>query len=276
MQQHDAVVIEQLGALAEEGIIEAHADMLEHAHGDDAVELSGNVAVILQAKLDLFGQSLLLGTHLCERELALGKRDPSDARATNSREIQCHSSPAAADVEHASIAGHEQLGREVALLGELRVVERLTLVLKIRAAVLAIGVKEKRIKLLVEIVVVRDVTPGARAQIQLHQTAVEKSRKPWNACRAAGAALSALSEQDGKDIGNRAALDDDPAGHIGFAESKLGVRENAELGRWAGEANGHGRSGAIADGKTASARGSDPKIARPDQPFRGPPKQPVH
>ena len=194
----------------------------------------------------------------------------------NAGKIQCQSSPAATDVEHASIAGHEQLGGKVALLGELGVVERLTLVLKIGAAVLAIGVKKKRVKLLVEIVMVRDVTPGARAQIQLHQAPVEKAREPWNARQAGRAALLALSEQDGKDIGNRAALDDDPAVHIGFAEAELGMRENAKLGRRAGEAYGYGRSGAIAERETRSTRASDPKVARPDQFFRSPPKQPVH
>ena len=46
MQQSDAVVGEELCAFAEERIVEADADMLEHADRDDAVELAFDVAII--------------------------------------------------------------------------------------------------------------------------------------------------------------------------------------------------------------------------------------
>ena len=55
----------------------------------------------------------------------------------------------------------QQLGGEVAFLGELRVVERLLGMLEIGAAVLPVGVEEERIEPPVEIVVMRDVV-GAR------------------------------------------------------------------------------------------------------------------
>src|SRR6266852_2135719 len=245
MQQHHALVVEQLMALAEKSIVEADAYMLEHSYRDDAVEFSRNVAIILQTELDLVGQSLFVRAHLRERVLLSGKRDPGDTRAANTREIKRQATPAAADIEHASILGDEKLGRQVTFLGELCVIERLSAVFEIRAAILPVGVQEECIKLLVEIVMVRDVTPRARAQIQLRQAAVEKSRKPWNACPAGGAAVGALTEQDGKDIRDRAPLDDDPAIHVGFAESKLRMSENGALSRPGGETYRHRRPRAV-------------------------------
>ena len=57
----------------------------------------------------------------------------------------------------------QQLGGEMALLGELRVVERLVRVLEIGAAILPVGVEEQRVEPPVEIVVMRDVAARARA-----------------------------------------------------------------------------------------------------------------
>ena len=49
--------VEQLGALAEEGVVEADADMLEHADRDDAVEAAVDVAIVLQLEVDRCGQA---------------------------------------------------------------------------------------------------------------------------------------------------------------------------------------------------------------------------
>jgi hypothetical protein len=107
----------------------------------------------------------------------------------------------------------------MALLGELCVIERLIAVLEIGAAVLTIGVQEKRIKPTVEIVMVGDVAARPRAQIQLRQAAVEKSRKPSHACPQGRPAVAALTEHDSKDIRDRALLDDDSAIHVRLAET---------------------------------------------------------
>ena len=48
MQQRDAVVGEKLCALAEEGVVKADADMLEHADRHDAVEAALDIAIIHQ------------------------------------------------------------------------------------------------------------------------------------------------------------------------------------------------------------------------------------
>src|ERR1700730_18347058 len=169
MQQHHAVVVEQLVALAEKRIVEADPDMLEHPDRDDAVEISRDVAIVLQMELDLVGQSFFARAPVGERVLLSGKSDPGDTCAANVREVKRKPAPAAADIEHALILRNEKLCREMAFLGELRVIERLTGVLEIGAAVLAVGVQKECIKLTIEIVMVRDVAPRPRAPIELRQ-----------------------------------------------------------------------------------------------------------
>ena len=56
MQQHHAVVGEQLGAFAEEGVVVIDADMLEHADRNDAVERSLHVAIVLQLEARALGR----------------------------------------------------------------------------------------------------------------------------------------------------------------------------------------------------------------------------
>ena len=66
----------------------------------------------------------------------------------------------------------------MALLGELRLVERLIGRLEIGAGILPVGVEEERVEPAVEIVVVRDVAPRAAARIELLQVAGEPRRGP--------------------------------------------------------------------------------------------------
>ena len=70
MQQHDAVLIEQAGTFAKEGVVKADSDMLEHANRDDAIEFLRHVAIILQPEPDLVGQPLLGGARACKPELS--------------------------------------------------------------------------------------------------------------------------------------------------------------------------------------------------------------
>src|SRR5262249_59495241 len=103
MQQHHAVVVEQGVAFAKEGVIKADADMLEHADRDDAIEFLRHVAIVLEAEVDLLGESLLGRAHACKRKLSLRQRDASHARAAKLGEIECKPAPTAADVEHVPI-----------------------------------------------------------------------------------------------------------------------------------------------------------------------------
>src|SRR5207249_486546 len=127
-------------APAEEGLVEADADVLEHSDRDDPIESLGHVAIVLQLEGDLAGQPFFLRAGARESVLLLRQRDPGDARAAMLGEIERKPTPAAADVEHALVRRDQELGREMAFLGELGVVERLAAGLEIAAAVLPVGV----------------------------------------------------------------------------------------------------------------------------------------
>src|SRR5258708_2591600 len=150
MQQHDAVVGENAGAFRKERIIEADADMLEHADRDDTVEGAGYVAIV--ERLEGGGAFHLSFPGALARycELLLRKRDARDPGAADLRGIERKSAPAAADVEK-PVSVFEPVGRSF----------------EIGAAVLAVGIKEERIEAAVEIVVVGDVAPRPAAPIAL-------------------------------------------------------------------------------------------------------------
>ena len=78
----------------------------------------------------MLGQSLLARARARERKLLLRKRDAGDAPAAELGEIERKPAPAAADVEHALSGVDQKLRREMPLLGELGVVERLVRVSK--------------------------------------------------------------------------------------------------------------------------------------------------
>src|SRR5207302_8692880 len=103
------------------------------------------------------------------------------------------------------IAVEEKLRREVTLLRELRIIKRLAGMLEIGAAVLAVRVEEKTVELRVEVVMMRDVAPRAPGRIELLDPTGDEARKPARVCPAQGTLF--LTEQDGKHVGDRAALD---------------------------------------------------------------------
>ena len=140
-----------------------------------------------------------------------------------------------------------QLGGEVALLGELGVVERLVRRFEIGAAILLVAVEEERIEPAVEVVVVRDIVARARPQIELLQAAEQIAHEPRRQ-RPIRRGNALLAQQDREHVGDRALLDDEGAVHIGFAELELGIEQDRALRLCGGEAHGDRRSAAVAKG----------------------------
>src|SRR5439155_26990004 len=149
-----AIIGQKLAAFTEKHIVVADADVLEHADRDDAVEPLLHVAVILHSEIDPAAQTLFACTFGGSPPLLARQRDAGHRRAAELRQIERKAAPAAADVEYAPLVAQQQFGREVALLGELGVVERLAKRLEVAAAVLPVGVEEQRIEPRVEIVMV--------------------------------------------------------------------------------------------------------------------------
>ena len=135
---------------------------------------------------------------------------PVTCAPANLGEIERKPAPAAADVEHRG-AGlvDAKLGREVALLGELGIVERLVGRLEIGAAILLVAVEEERIEPAVEVVVVRDVVAGAGPRIELLQAAEQIARPAAAATPNSARRSRSCRSSDREHVGNRALLDDE-------------------------------------------------------------------
>ena len=88
-------------------------------------------------------------------------------------------------------------------LGELRVVERLIRRFKIGAAILLVGIEEELIEAAVEIVVMRDIAPRARARIELLHPAKQIARE-LQRHRPSRRRDVILAQQDRQHIGDRA------------------------------------------------------------------------
>ena len=119
----------------------------------------------------------------------------------------------------------------MALLGELRIVERLTGRFEIGAAVLPVGIEEERIEPAVQVVVVGDITPRPRRQVELLQPALEIADEPLRAGPDRRHSVGRLAEHEGKEVGDRAFLDLQRAVHVGFADFHLGVEHHSALRR---------------------------------------------
>src|ERR1044071_6809668 len=104
MQEHDAVIGEQLGTAAEIGLVEVDADMLEHADRYDALERAGDVAIVLQQEARRARKAFLGRARIRRLELFRRERDAGDVGVRYFSEIETKAAPAAADVEHA-VAG---------------------------------------------------------------------------------------------------------------------------------------------------------------------------
>src|SRR5262249_6911766 len=204
------------------------------------------------------------------------KCEAGDRRAEKRGEKGCNPAPTAADGEHTPIQRDEKLRRKVTLLRKLGIVERLLAGLEIGAAVLPVGIEKQRVKLAVEIVVVRRVAPRPRARIELFDAAMEVADEPLQPRQRRRSVLAALTDHDGKDIGDGALFDENTAVHISFAESQGRIEEHAALGCSGGEADRRRRAGPVPEGKARAGRGPDPEISGADQPSQGCPKQPIH
>ena len=186
-----------------------------------------DVAIIQQAERRILGAAALERPILRALELFLRQGDAGDPRAGDFGEIERQPAPAAADIEHRGAGLDAQFGREMPLLGELRVIKRRVRGFEIGAAILLVAVEEKRIEPAVEIVMVRHVVARAGPQVQLLQAAKQVAHQPRQ--RPIRRRDRLLTQQDRKHVSNRAVFDDEGAVHIGFAELQLGVHQNRAL-----------------------------------------------
>ena len=169
VQERHPVGRQQRLQLGEKVTVVVDPDMLEHADRDDPVVLAAFLAVVAQVKMDAVGEPGRGGP--ARRRLVLFDRkgEPGHLGAALAGEVERQPAPARADVEHPLPGSDHQLGRDVALLVELRLIEVVELIVKVGAGILAVLVEKQLIELVRQIIVVRHVLPGAGHRVILVQ-----------------------------------------------------------------------------------------------------------
>ena len=263
MQDHHAVIAEKLGASPKKPLVETNADMLEHADRHDPVEPARNIAIVAEEKSRRSRQVLLRRAGVRGLPLFGRERDAGNVGACHLGEIEAKAAPARAYVEHAVVVSDQQLGGEVALLGELGIVERGVRRVEIGAAILPVGVEKEGIEPPVQIIVMSDIVSRAAAPIELPDAPAEIAQPPLQP----GPARQhvGLIEQDFERIRDRAVLDHKRAVHKGFAERQFRIEQDPALGPFAQEPYRHRWAGAVAAGKTVPARGREGHRAAADE-----------
>src|ERR1044071_1113666 len=100
MQQHYAIISEQLFALLEERVVVIYSDMLEHSNRYDTVERAGDIAIVLQPEARSLIEPLFDCAFVGDRVLLFRERDTGHIGAANFGEIDTEPAPAAADIQH--------------------------------------------------------------------------------------------------------------------------------------------------------------------------------
>ena len=235
-----------------------------------------DVAIVLLAKRHPVAEARLRGAARRDRELLLRQRHAEGARADDLGEIERHAAEAAADVEDAVPLLDQELGGEVALLGELRFLERLVLMFEIGARILLVGVEEETVEPAVVIVVPLDVGLGAPAVVaplepielgarlleQLHPTRLAEHDQVLGG--------------EGDEVVKFAFDQFEAAVHVELAKRQLGVQQELALRGAIGEADGDLRPRAVAKSTLGAVAGLDLEIALPHQLVYEQRKKPVH
>jgi hypothetical protein len=97
-----------------------YADVFEHAHGNEGVEASANVAVIVFDELDLVGETFALGTLTGESDLLVRDVEGLHVDAIVARHVEGESAPAAPGFDDGFAGLQPDLTANVIEFGQLR------------------------------------------------------------------------------------------------------------------------------------------------------------
>ena len=257
VKHHDAVILQQLRAFAEEGPVGRQADMLEHADGDDPVEAARQAAIVPECELhfrrrpcDPFGHAPQ-GVFM----LLLGERYAKDIAARRVLgQMQRETTPAATDVENAVVRLDQELGGEVPLLGQLRVFKRLIGMLEIGAGILPVRVEEQLVQPPVEIVMMRDIGLRASRQVAMTEDPQLRSDMVDDTGDERMRAVLCLPQQHRHEIVERAMFDKEAAVHVKLAKPCIGIDQKGPLRAIVGKADADRLAGTVAECQRPSTR----------------------
>ena len=145
---------------------------------------------------------------------------------------------------------------------------------EIGAAILLVGVEEEPVEPAVEVVMMRDIAPRPRAQIELLHAAEQVAHRPRRQRPFRRGDLF-LPHQDRQHVRDRALLDDESAVHVGFAQPQLGIEQDRALRRGVGKAHGDRRAAAVAECVAFARCRRDRQGALADKPPQEQRQQPI-
>ena len=153
----------------------------------------------------------------------------------------------------------------MALLGELRVFERLVLVLEIGARILAVGIEEEAVEAVVEVVMIGGVAPRPRGRVRGAQPPHELPKALEEVDAEERTPSLRVSEQNLDEVVDRPALDDEPSAHEQLSELQLRVEQHGNDRPVVGEADDDPRFTSIAELHSRTIRRPDHEGAVPHE-----------
>ena len=170
----------------------------------------------------------------------------------------------------------EQLGGDVALLGQLRVFEALARMLEIGAGILHVGIEEELVERVPEVVMVGDVVAGPARVVALAPPPQGEPQTLQCADPGAGVRRVEIGESDLQRLDQFAFLDDDGLVHVQFAEGEGRVAQEPQFGGGVPKCDPNPRTAPVAAPEDGPGRGPDHQVAPHDERCQETMEQAVH
>ena len=238
VQQHDAVLAQQIVHLGEELRVVVDADVLEHADRYDAVELLPYLAVVAQLEAYPVGQPRLARPLVRQLVLLLGQRDAGDIDLLEACEIERELAPAAADVEHLEAGLEVELGGDQAQLVLLGLLQRFGVVEEVGAGILHPLVEEELVEVVAEVVVVRHVLLRLADRVRLLEALEAARDAAQHLLQGLVAERKPVQREQREEVAQRRILEAHAPVHVGLAGRKLWIEEQLAVERGVGEPHG--------------------------------------
>ena len=235
----DPARLEQLADLAEVGAVERLADVLHHADRSHSVERARDVAIIHQLEPDTVRNARLRRALSGKLELLDGQCDAEHIHVRDAVQVQRQPAPAAADVEHLHAGLETQLGRNMRLLVELGLLDRVGGVGEVAAAVLQVFVEEEPVEVIADVVVVRDIPQRRGPPVERAQRVAELASLLEEWVGAFGILPSMAAAHDIDQVQYLALLEHEPPIHERFGSTEAGVLEDVGSDAAVDQAHGH-------------------------------------
>ena len=142
----------------------------------------------------------------------------------------------------------QELGGDVALLCGLRVVERLAGIFEIGAGILAVRIEEEVIEARIEVVVLRDIAPGAPPVVALVQAAKRQARLIQRLDPGQALQFGEVARAQLQDVVKAALGDDEAPVRVKFAEGQRRIENQPPFGRAIQKLHAEERPLSVAEG----------------------------